>query len=293
MSSAYLHSRNREPPLPVYVGLTIHARTRKRELVETMLDLGLSISYDRVMAISTAIGNSVCEQYRLEQAICPLNLRQGLFTTAAIDNIDHNPSSATARYSFHGTGTGISLFQHSSSRHLGTDRREQFVIEHTSTKLTRVARVLHCSALTVLPSKDAPIPKVDGPLKGDGQHFRQALQEEFRWLEIMEQTYREDINKDSNISWAAYHASQQPVQDRPPAIAALLPLFLEDSKSAAMIKHSMDQIKRAVEKLNPGQYQLSPWTSPSTQSPNRYSGNGLQNTGKMFLSWCLEGYTLR
>lgn len=50
-SSAYNHNRNREPPLPVYVGLTIHARTRKREPVWTMFDLGLSISYDRVMAI--------------------------------------------------------------------------------------------------------------------------------------------------------------------------------------------------------------------------------------------------
>ena len=46
------------------------------------------------------------------------NLRLGLFSTAAVDNIDHNPSSTTAKDSFH--GTGISLFQHSSAANPGT-----------------------------------------------------------------------------------------------------------------------------------------------------------------------------
>ena len=36
-------------------------------------------------------------------------------------------------------------------------------------------------------------------------------------------------------------------------ITSLLPLFPDDSKSVAMIRHSMDVIKRAVEHLNPGQ----------------------------------------
>ena len=107
-TNAY-HSGIRETPLPIYVGLTVHARTRKRDLIDTLFDLGLSISYNRVMAISTAMGNNVCEKYQREQAVCPPNLHQGLFTTAAIDNIDHNPSSMTATDSFH--GTGISLFQ--------------------------------------------------------------------------------------------------------------------------------------------------------------------------------------
>ena len=106
-TNAY-HSGIRETPLPIYVGLTVHARTRKRDLIDTLFDLGLSISYNRVMAISTAMGNNVCEKYQREQAVCPPNLHQGLFTTAAIDNIDHNPSSMTATDSFH--GTGISLF---------------------------------------------------------------------------------------------------------------------------------------------------------------------------------------
>lgn len=69
----------------------------------------------------------------------------------------------------------------------------------------------------------------------------------------MEQKYLQAIDCDSNISWAAYHASQQPVQCHPPTITAMLPLFPDDSKSVAMIRHSMNMIKQAVHELNPGQ----------------------------------------
>ncbi|VDI47352.1 Hypothetical predicted protein, partial [Mytilus galloprovincialis] len=48
--------------------------------------------------------------------------KKGLFTTAAVDNIDHNPSSTTAKTSFH--GTGISIFQHPSDDISGIERGE-------------------------------------------------------------------------------------------------------------------------------------------------------------------------
>ena len=41
-----------------------------------------------------------------------LLVRSGLFTVAAADNIDYNPSATTVKDSFH--GTGISLMQHPS-----------------------------------------------------------------------------------------------------------------------------------------------------------------------------------
>jgi hypothetical protein len=40
-------------------------------------------------------------------------LKNGIFTTAAIDNIDHDPSSATE--AFH--DTNISIFQHPEEEH--------------------------------------------------------------------------------------------------------------------------------------------------------------------------------
>ena len=110
--SAYYHSRDREPPLPIYLGLMTHAETRKRTLVDKLYSLGLSISYYRVLELSTDLGNSVCSRFESEGVVCPPKLNKGVFTTAAMDNIDHNPSSTTAQGAFH--GTGISLFQHPS-----------------------------------------------------------------------------------------------------------------------------------------------------------------------------------
>ena len=119
-SISHYHSVDREPPLPIYVGLLIHAKTRKRGLIDKMYDLGLSISYDRVLTISKNLGNEVCARYEADHVVCPTNLRCGLFTTSAVDNIDHNPSSTTAQGSFH--GTGISVFQHTTRDVPGEDR---------------------------------------------------------------------------------------------------------------------------------------------------------------------------
>ena len=52
-------------------------------------------------------------EYNREALLCPPQLKQGLFTITAIDNIDHIPSSATASSSFH--GTMISIFQQVTS----------------------------------------------------------------------------------------------------------------------------------------------------------------------------------
>ena len=56
-STGIYHQNTRKTPLPIYVGLVVHARTRKHDLIETLFDLGLSISYDRVIG---TIGNHVC-----------------------------------------------------------------------------------------------------------------------------------------------------------------------------------------------------------------------------------------
>lgn len=114
------HATDREPPLPTYLGLLIHAETRKRGLVEKLYDLGLSISYDRIMQLSASLGNSICESFNIENVVCPAKLRKNLFTTAAIDNIDHNPSSTTAQGSLH--GTAISVFQHPENEGDGIER---------------------------------------------------------------------------------------------------------------------------------------------------------------------------
>ena len=114
------HSSTQETPVPTYLGLMLHAHTRKRELVDRLYPSGMSISYDRVLRLSAQMGISVCEQFHREHVVCPPKLRGNVFTTAAVDNIDHNPSSTTSKESFH--GTGISLLQHPTFNGEGVDR---------------------------------------------------------------------------------------------------------------------------------------------------------------------------
>lgn len=64
------------------------------------------------------------------------------------------------------------------------------------------------------------------------------------------------LQGDETVSWAAYHASKQSIPEEPECsvtLTSLLPLFYDQAKSVAMIRHSMDVIKTAVANLNPGQ----------------------------------------
>ena len=106
----FRHSKNNEPPLPFLIDLMMHARTRKRKLVDRLTAEGVSISYDRVMNLRRSISNQVCMDYQANGLVCPVDLKNNVFTTAPIDTLDHNPNSATAESSFH--GTTISVFQH-------------------------------------------------------------------------------------------------------------------------------------------------------------------------------------
>ena len=56
----------------------------------------------------------------MEKAVCPPELKGGLFTTAAVDSIDHKHSSTNFHDPFH--GTEISLFQHPDQEFSGTSR---------------------------------------------------------------------------------------------------------------------------------------------------------------------------
>jgi len=72
----------------------IHTETRKRTLVDKPYNLGLSILHDRVLELLTDMGNSVCMCFE-SGVVCLPKLLKGVFTTVAMDNIDHNLSSVT------------------------------------------------------------------------------------------------------------------------------------------------------------------------------------------------------
>ena len=88
--------------------------------MDRLSHLGMSISYSRVLEHSAQMRNTACRPFHREQLVCSPKMRSNVFTTSAIDNIDHNPSSTTTKGSSH--GTAISLLQHPSFTGEGVDR---------------------------------------------------------------------------------------------------------------------------------------------------------------------------
>ncbi|CAC5372614.1 unnamed protein product [Mytilus coruscus] len=135
-----------------------------------------------------------CQQYQEEGYVCPPSLRIGLFTTAAVDNIDHNPSSTIANDSFH--GTGISLFQHVTSQ-MNRQQRIDF-------QLTDIQAFLKTNVPV--------IPVTDSACKGCTDDLQEAVQNEYRWLETVANSKENDMEERTLVSWGAYHAEHEPIK---------------------------------------------------------------------------------
>ena len=56
-TTSLCHNLEWETSLLLYLGLLIHNKTRKRDLVDILYQHGVSISYDRVLQISTDEAN--------------------------------------------------------------------------------------------------------------------------------------------------------------------------------------------------------------------------------------------
>jgi hypothetical protein len=76
------------------MGLYVFAKRTRKHIIEMLYENGLSISYARVLEISAQLGEAAVEQCVQDGVVCPSALRNQLFTTAAVDNID--PTATTA-----------------------------------------------------------------------------------------------------------------------------------------------------------------------------------------------------
>ena len=82
----------------------------------------------------------------------------------------------------------------------------------------------------------------------------QGIDKEYEWLDHLKELFgKETLGKDDYLSWAGFHASRQPPSAHTPAIISLLPMFVENAHSVAMILHAINVIKSAVQHVNPGQ----------------------------------------
>ena len=236
-----------------YRGMMLLAHTRTRALIDRLSYLGISLSYDRVLQLSTQMEKSVCQQFHREQVIFPPTMCGKVFTTATIDNIDHNPSSTTAKESFH--GTGISLLQHPSFAGEGVDRSTVFVEGSVDASFQNIGHLPHYytdvpPVTTSIKHSTVPATRLTSLV---GENFKKKSAEEYLWLGNAKKVLTDITLPPDNASWAAFHASRQSQEGRVICPTALHLLFLDSAHTEAMIQHTIDVATKSVNHLNPGQ----------------------------------------
>ncbi|VDH90094.1 Hypothetical predicted protein [Mytilus galloprovincialis] len=92
-----------------------------------------------IRTLKDPLGNSICEAFDNENVVVTPTLRSDVFTTAAMDNIDHNPSSTTADKSLH--DTAISLFQQPRGSNTFEDYFNDILMPYIHDQLRFVSRL--------------------------------------------------------------------------------------------------------------------------------------------------------
>lgn len=235
------HVLCREQPLPLYHGLLLHASTHQKHLIKELADLGMTISYSRILEIETAITNKICDLYSEDSRICPPNLELNVFTTSAIDNIDHNPSSNGATYSFH--GTGISLIQHPTTLSV---RKAQFTLTKQDFEPKPIKLPQNYYKIDHLLDEDGEVPLVEIEWNTDKSEFN-AIKSVQDWLDSS------NNNHDDLISWASFHSRQSSPVQRPITNTNMLPLLKDSINSNSVVAHCLNIIMASTSKINPTQ----------------------------------------
>ena len=254
------HHIDREPPLPIYIGLNIHQQTRCRKLTTQLFQMGISISYDRVLSLEDKIAASLCDQYQQDGVVVPACFNKRLFTIGAIDNLDHNPSSTTSQSSFH--GTAISLFQFPMKDNPGTVRA-RVPLPDSADRNYSLPNSYEIVPAVALKSSDVAVPRLSCIVEKTQTHLDEATTEQQSWIDhALGLLEKEDLTNDDKLAWGAYHALHQRSAEDPPGMCALLPLFYEKAATPSMIKHGMDLQRQAVAFLNPGQIPVTTFDQP-------------------------------
>ena len=300
-----------ESPLSIYLSLKLHADTRSKRLVELLHKFSIGLSYKKVLAIENgfacAIANSAREN---DNTVCPSNLRTGLFTVAAIDNLDHNPSSNTASSSFH--GTGISMYQFASDKMAGKAQNPLKIKIQTTARKNKES---------LLPSTYTFVPPVSRnlctqppliPISSTGEDQVPIdcteIEIENTWAsEVKNSLEKSDcLTKNMKATWSAFHANRNDsTKATNPCIEALLPLFRNKAATPEMIKHGMEIVQKNTRFLNPVQipviamdqplYELAKklqWTFPDNLGEDRF----VVLLGGLHIEmalWCTLGDVLR
>lgn len=212
---------------------------------------GLRISYSTVLGIIRDFSEAIGDMAKASVAVCPSNLRKEIFTVAALDNLDHNPSSRTATTSFH--GTGISIFQFPTQQQPGLV--QETINIRRGSKRSADGNLLP-SSYTFVPPINRTLCVQPSAMATGRQNCANTVQEDKKhkdeWMQLVHEHLADDWDSGdpSPIMWSAYHANRLAgIGESMKCIEALLPLFHKKAASPSMIHHGMELVRKTIEHL--------------------------------------------
>ena len=231
----------------------LHSKTWKKGIVSALAGYGMSVSYDRVQDIELSVTKQLCKVFQEKGVVCPPTLKNGIFTTAAIDNIDYNPSSATE--AFH--DANISIFQHPEEEH-----PELGLLFDEGIEKINVPIELPESYTTIFPAKTLPsqYPLQQVCAQDVTSNDQSTLFTADEWLGNISSFNNArgmetpDVNE--RISWSAFHARlEQPsaVQQKSTSTYFFALTEIVRGITGCVVRHTMNIVNLVLQEINPGQ----------------------------------------
>ena len=245
--------------------MKLYLKTGSESELDVLHQRGLCISYDcgcvshiSLRMLSTDIANLVISQWEQAGVVVPPQAVKNVFTTGTFDNIDHNPSSTTAKSALH--GTCISIHQHfsSSTQQVVNDVEILNPAEMGKTTVRPLPNSYTTVDLDVSLLKDeiryVPDLGTNSHLFPAPRSVESILQEGYVLLEkVRSSQSKQTLEAGEWISRAAYYASLRQPPSTPPTKSYMLPLFTESPNNPAMVWHGMKVIHQETNYINPGQ----------------------------------------
>ena len=247
------HVKERETPLLLYQCLKMHEDARLKKQIENAHELGMSVSYGRVMDVKRAIARAVCKCHTEDGVVLPTNLRCNVFTTYDVDNLDSHKKGNYSQDEFH--GTALSATNHLSKENQG-EQRAAIQLDFSDKSVPELPNSYALIHPVELGNNPVFVPRnIYSQVRPSHSLVQGAKMKDELWMAHVDSVLQHDtLPEDEVITWSGYNYRLMNDDSlKPPAVIWVLPLFPDKAASPSMIKHTMQLTIQGTEFLNPGQ----------------------------------------
>ena len=212
----------------------MHGDAWLKKQIDNGLELGLSVSYNRVMKVKRAIGQAVCKRHEEDGVVVPTNMRRDVFVTYDMDNLDSRNQGNFSQDEFH--GIALSATNHLSWENQGV-KRAPIQLDFSDTSVPHLPDSYVVVPPVELPNNPLFVPRGNGQLRPNKNLIPGAKAKDESWMKHVANVLEQETLPDKEvITWSGYN-SRLMAEDslKPLAVIGILPLFPDKAASPSMV----------------------------------------------------------